>query len=68
MFIVLEVQCVNDTVNVLSNTYNVRETAEQKYHSVLSYAAVSDIEVHSAILLTHTGDVIKKETYTHSQE
>lgn len=68
MFIVLELQYVNGTTSVLSNVYNVRETAEQKYHSILAAAAVSDIEIHSAVLLTHEGNLIKKDSYFHSQE
>lgn len=66
MYLVIEIQKSND--GKLSHLESVRATlpeAEQKYHTVLSFAAVSSIDVHSAVMLDDTGEKIKGETYYH---
>lgn len=64
MYIVLEIQ---DTA-VLVNSYDTRNEAENKYHTILAYAAVSSIEKHSAVMLTTDGDFIKSECFEHEVE
>lgn len=67
MFIVIELQ-KSDTLAVLSDTYETRNQAEQKYHTVLAYAAVSEIPKHSAVLLDEDGTFIKSESFEHEVE
>lgn len=67
MFIVLEVQ-KSDVVTTLVSTFDDRDQAEQKYHTILSYAAVSDLAIHSAVMLTEEGYFIKSEHYEHQAE
>lgn len=67
MFIVIELQ-KSDTLAVLSDTYETRNQAEQKYHTVLAYAAVSEIPKHSAVLLNEDGTYIKSESFEHEVE
>ena len=67
MFVVIELQktLVNDS-EVLSQITTIHETrseAEQKYHNILSHAAVSGILSHSATMLDETGHYIKSENY-----
>ena len=52
-------------VSTIVNTYESRADAENKYHTVLAYAAVSDVPVHSAVMLTDKGERIKNETFEH---
>lgn len=61
MFIVLEIQ----NTATLVNAYNTRNEAENKYHTILAYAAVSTIETHSAIMFTNEGEFIKSECFKH---
>ncbi len=61
MFIVLEIQ----NSSILVNTYNTRNEAENKYHTILAYAAVSSIEKHAAAMLTEDGEYIKSECFVH---
>lgn len=69
MYIVVEIQTsVDGNVSTLVNSYDTIEKAENKYHTVLAYAAVSSLPVHTAILLTNEGIVIKSERYKHSTE
>lgn len=49
-------------------TFDTINAAENKYHTVLAGAAVSEVEIHSAALLNDSGLCIKHESYTHPVE
>lgn len=69
MYIVIEMQySSNDTVSTLVNSYNDIYNAEWKYHQILSAAAISQIDVHSAILLDNFGRLIKSQYYDHREQ
>lgn len=64
--IILEIQHSNDGTNAtLVNSYTDQSVAEQKYHTVLAAAAVSNVDVHSAVMLDDMGNRIKGESYYH---
>lgn len=64
----MEIQKSNKgQVSQLVTTHAERAEAENKYHTVLAYASVSTCDVHSAVMLTDEGDMVKKETYYHGQ-
>ena len=67
MFIVLEIQS-SDTVATLVNAYADRNEAEAKYHNILGAGAVSQVPIHSAVLMTDTGITLKAEHYEHVRE
>lgn len=68
-YLVIEMQKqANGNLTHLVNSYTDRQTAEQKYHTILSYAAVSTLPIHTAVILSDEGTVIKKEFYKHSTE
>ena len=67
MYIVMEIQ-TGDSVATIVNSYADRNTAEQKYHSILSAAAVSEVPKHGAVMLTDEGTRLKNECYIHEQE
>lgn len=66
-YIVIEIQksLINNEVNVaqITTVHPNRSEAEQKYHTVLSYAAVSGLLSHSATMLDEKGYYIKSECY-----
>lgn len=66
-FIVSELQTA-ETTAVLNFVFTDRLQAEQKFHEVLAYAAVSTLPVHSAVMMTEEGVVIKRESYIHGAE
>lgn len=66
VYYVIELQ-TGETGAVVPMAYNNRDDAEQKYHEVLSYAAKSTVPIHSAVLMDHSGFVLKHETYVHSK-
>ena len=68
LYIVLEIQAQEDTAATLTNVYTDKKDAENKYHTVLAAAALSNIPVHSAIMMNELGFVIKSEYYKHTEE
>lgn len=71
MFIVLEIQKYNDGHTDLADPVLFPETSEgqkqayQKYYTVLSYAAVSNVDVHTCALMSDYGDIVEKKTIHH---
>lgn len=68
MYIVVELQTTNGTTSILSEVFEDRSLAEQKYHQILMYAAVSTVDTHSVGILDQFCQVIKYEVYSHNQE
>lgn len=68
MYIVLEIQSTDNSSSVIANTYEDGAEAENKYHTILAYAAKSDVPVHSAVMFNEMGTHIKNEYYVHRQE
>ena len=65
MYIVMEIQKGN-TASTIVDTYETLNEAENKYHTILAYAAISSIPKHSAVLLTEEGDYVKHECFEHT--
>ena len=64
MVIVMEIQKDTD-VSTIITTHETRAEAENKYHTILAYAAVSNVPVHSAVMMTDNGEYIKNEKFEH---
>lgn len=67
MFLVMEIQ-KSSSVSNLVYSYETRNEAENKYHTILASAAVSNVPRHSAILLTDEGEYVKHECFVHEGE
>ena len=67
MFLVMEIQ-KGSTVSNLVYSYETRNEAENKYHTILASAALSAVSRHSAVLLTDEGEHIKSECFVHVTE
>ena len=65
MFYVIEIQTTENTGAVIPFCFSDRNDAEQKYHQLLSVAAVSQVPYHGAMLFNQDGFVIKTEVYNH---
>lgn len=69
MFIIMEVQVFADGgMSTPCYAFDNKNSAEQKYHAVLSSAAVSKLPIHTAFMLTDDGYVIKSECFRHEVE
>ena len=63
-YIVTEFQTTAaDATSVLTTVHTTREEAEQKYHMILSAAAVSGLKYHGAQLMDAFGTIYKVEHY-----
>lgn len=66
-YLVIEIQksLVNDQVTVaqITTVHPTRSDAENKYHTVLAYAAISGLLSHSATMLDEKGYYVKSECY-----
>lgn len=70
MYIVLEIQEEQDgRTRVLEPAYyEDKLLALQKYFTVLSYAAVSEMAKHASMIITPDGQVFRSECVFHVQE
>lgn len=69
MFCILEIQTNGTSMTFLPIIKkDTIEEAESVYHQILAAAAISSVEVHTAIIFNKFGQVIKKECYLHSEE
>ena len=69
MYIIMEVQVFADgAMSTPCYAYDNRNSAEQKYHAILSSAAVSALPRHTCFMLTVEGRIIKSESFEHPVE
>ena len=65
MFLVIELQKNGDQLAHLETVCSTSAEAESKYHQILAAAAVSEVGVHSAVILGDDGFTYKSESYKH---
>lgn len=68
MYVVVEMQTNNGVTAQITTVEQNKDVAEQKYHLILSAAAVSNVEIHSAVILNPEGQRIKSECYKHEPQ
>ena len=65
-YIVIELQ--KNTEGMVSNlvtSHNTLAEAESKFYSILASAAINDVPVHSAIIVSEEGFPVKHQCYKH---
>lgn len=66
MYIVIELQKNADgRVSNLVTEHKTLAEAESKYYLILAAAAVSEVPVHSAIIVSEEGFPVKNQCYKH---
>lgn len=69
MYLVLEIQTNNGTTAVVpAVAFTDLNRAYQKYYTALAAAAVSTVEVHTVMLFTEKGEMIRVEFFEHPVE
>lgn len=69
MYIVMELQKNGDAaLTHLVTGHESLPEAESKFYSVLAAAAVSDVSVHSAIIISEEGFPVRHQCYRHGAE
>lgn len=64
MYLVIEIQN-NGEVSTITTSHATLNEAYNKYYLVLSAAAISNVTIHSAILMSDHGEVISAECFEH---
>ena len=54
---------VVDSANI--STFDDLNAAESKYHLILSYAAMSQVPTHAAVIIDNYGNIVMQQAYTH---
>lgn len=67
-YIVIELQTTDGTTSTLTYQFDTLALAEQKFYQILSFAVVSEVDIHSAVIMDPTGFVLKNECYKHISE
>ena len=66
-YIIIEMQTNGENTAIITTVKHNANEAEQQYHTVLAAAAVSNVDIHAACMLTERGNVVKYECYTHEE-
>lgn len=65
-YTVLEMQKNHDgTSGTIVNNYDDKNQAEAKWHDILRHAALSNVAVHSAVILNEEGFLTNTKCYKH---
>ena len=68
-YFVLEIQVAQDgTPATLITNHSSRDEALSKFHLILASAAVSQLRVHSAIVITEDGGTLRSESFRHAPD
>ena len=65
MYIVIELQKSGNELSNIVTTFDNLNEADNKYHTILAAAAISNVERHAASMLSDEGYCIKAEYYDH---
>ena len=63
MFIVLELQTNGGKTGNFVYAFDNLSDAYAKYYTILAAAAKSNMEVHTALILTETGGIVRAECF-----
>lgn len=66
MYIIQEIQTNGTTTELVpAKTFTDRKEAESAFYLALSYAAVSEVEVHTVIMYDEHGNMLLNRFYEH---
>lgn len=68
MYLVLEIQKTGVQIATNVWSFEFKNEADAKFYTVLAAAAMSNVPLHAAALLTEDGGCIKNESYNHELE
>lgn len=66
MYVILEIQTNNGTTTPLTPvTKATKELAQQELYTKASYAAVSNVQIHTVMMINAEGQTIEKLCFKH---
>lgn len=66
MFAVVEIQKNGEIATPITTLFSDKDAAYSQYHTILAAAAISEVQEHSAILLSEEGSYMLHEKFTHN--
>jgi hypothetical protein len=67
-YIVVELQKTGDQVGSLITAHDTLKDAHFKFYSVAAAASISDIDMHTAVLLSERGLPMERICFEHNEE
>ena len=64
-YLVIELQTTDGTTSHIVSQYDNLPAAEQKFYQILSFAVVSEVPIHTALIIDEAGNLIKNESFRH---
>lgn len=68
MLTVIELQTNDGVTSAITSAYADESLAYQKFYQILSFASVSSVDIHTAVILNEYGGLIRTETFTHETQ
>lgn len=68
MYTVIELQTSGGQTSSLTFSFADIKQAKNKYHTILAYAAVSEVDRHAAAILNDKGVSLYHESYDHAAQ
>jgi len=69
MYIIQEIQTNNNVSSFLPAIVKVnKDEAESAYHMILASAAISAVQIHTAMMFNEYGEILMRESYTHNAQ
>lgn len=65
MYSIIELQTTDGTTIHNYSTAETKAQAMSVYHTTLAYAALSEVEVHTCIVVDEKGQYVARECYEH---
>ena len=65
-FVTIEMQKLSDgNIATLTFAFATQPEAESKFYSIMAVAALSDVPIHSALVVDAHGGIVRSGSYTH---
>ena len=68
MYVVLELQKTGNDIGSIITKKDTYNEAMSLFHTILAAAAISQVEAHSAVVLSDDGQLLKNGTFYHLPE
>ena len=65
MYSIIELQTTDGTTTHNFSTADTKDKAMSIYHTTLSYAALSEVEIHTCMVVDEKGQYLARECYEH---
>lgn len=66
LYIVIEIQSNGTTCSTIPWAYDTEQAAQAKYFAVCSAAVASSVPIHTVIIMTDRGELIRSERFYHA--